>query len=118
MYDEPDSMQISITTPGNLTAVANGRLHKTETLKNGSKTFHWAVKNPINNYGVNLNLADYAHFGEKYNGEKGTLDCNYYVLKENLEKAKEQFKQVPKMLQAFEHWFGPYPFYEDRYKLV
>nr|AUN37925.1 peptidase M1 family protein [uncultured bacterium] len=57
-------------------------------------------------------------FSEKYKGEKGDLDCTYYVLKDNLAKAKEQFKQVPLMLKAFEHWFGPYPFYEDSYKLV
>ncbi|MBK0402119.1 M1 family metallopeptidase [Adhaeribacter sp. BT258] len=118
MYDEPDSMQISVTSPGNLTAVSNGRLRKTETNKDGTRTFHWAVTNPINNYGVNVNLGDYVTFGEKYQGEKGVLDCNYYVLRDNLEKAREQFKQVPKMLQAFEHWFGPYPFYEDSYKLV
>lgn len=118
MYDEPDSMQISVTAPATLTAVANGRLRKTETHQNGTKTFHWAVTNPINNYGVNVNLGDYVHFGEKYPGEKGPLDCNYYVLRDNLEKAREHFKQVPKMLRAFEHWFGPYPFYEDSYKLV
>jgi aminopeptidase N len=118
MYDEPDSMQISVTAPGNLTAVANGRLRKTETNKDGTKTFHWAVVNPINNYGVNVNLGDYVHFGETFLGEKGNLDCDYYVLRDNLKKAKEQFKQAPLMLKAFEHWFGPYPFYEDSYKLV
>jgi aminopeptidase N len=118
MYDEPDSMQINVTVPEKLTAVSNGRLRKTDTNKDGTKTFHWAVTNPINNYGVNLNLGDYVHFGEKFQGEKGVLDCDYYVLRENLDKAKEQFKQVPKMLKALEYWFGPYPFYEDSYKLV
>src|SRR5688572_1926281 len=118
MYDEPDSMQISVTAPNNLTAVANGRLRKTDTNKDGTKTFHWAVTNPINNYGVNVNVGYYNYFWERYQGEKGTLFCSYYVLPENLEKAKEQFKQVPLMLKAFEHWFGPYPFYEDSYKLV
>ncbi|MDQ3292402.1 MAG: M1 family peptidase, partial [Bacteroidota bacterium] len=72
----------------------------------------------INNYGVNVNIGDYVTFSEKYRGERGTLDCNYYVLRYDLEKAKKQFKEVPRMLQAFEHWFGPYPFYEDSYKLV
>jgi aminopeptidase N len=76
------------------------------------------VANPIDNYGVNINIADYAHFSEIYNGEKGRLDCDYYVLEEDLEKAKLQFKQAPLMLAAFEHWFGQYPFYEDGYKLV
>jgi aminopeptidase N len=117
MYDEPDSMAIRLTVPKPLTAVANGRLQKTEeTDKN--QTFHWFVSNPINNYGVNANIAEYAHFSETFSGERGPLDLDYYVLPENLSKAKEQFKQVPMMLQAFEHWFGPYPFYEDSFKLV
>lgn len=118
MYDEPDSMLISVNVPGNLFDVSNGRLRLVEDLKNGTRTYHWFVANPINNYGVNINIGDYARFSEKFNGEKGVLDCDYYVLKENLEKAKIQFKQAPLMLAAFEHWFGPYPFYEDGYKLV
>lgn len=118
MYDEPDSMLISVNVPENLIDVSNGRLRSVEKQKNKTKTYNWFVANPISNYGVNINIGDYAHFSEIYNGEKGPLDCDYYVLKEDLEKAKLQFRQVPMMLAAFEHWFGPYPFYEDSYKLV
>ena len=118
MYDEPDSMLISVNVPSNVMDVSNGRLRSILKLKNKTTTYNWFVANPINNYGVNINIADYAHFSEVFKGEKGNLDCNYYVLKENLEKAKMQFKQAPMMLAAFEHWFGPYPFYEDGYKLV
>src|ERR1035437_5428056 len=118
MYDEPDSMLISVNVPGNLMDVSNGRLRSVVKQKNKTTTYNWFVANPINNYGVNINIADYAHFSEIYNGEKGPLDCDYYVLKEDLDKARIQFKQVPLMLVAFEHWFGPYPFYEDGYKLV
>ncbi|NAS11641.1 M1 family metallopeptidase [Poritiphilus flavus] len=117
MYDEVDSMAISITAPKDLIAVGNGRL-KGISEQDSTKTFHWYVQNPINNYGVNVNIGDYVHFGETYEGEKGELQLDYYVLRNNQEKAKEQFKQVPLMLQAFEHWFGPYPFYEDSFKLV
>ncbi|RDV16817.1 M1 family peptidase [Pontibacter diazotrophicus] len=118
MYDEPDSMLISVKVPKGLTDVSNGRLRKVEQHSDGTSTFHWFVSNPINNYGVNVNIADYVHFSEKYQGEKGELDLDYYVLRGNLKKAKAQFKDVPRMLEAFEHWFGPYPFYEDSYKLV
>ncbi|WP_162053167.1 M1 family metallopeptidase [Pontibacter pamirensis] len=118
MYDEPDSMLISVKVPKGLTDVSNGRLRKVEQHADGTSTFHWFVSNPINNYGVNVNIADYVHFSEKYQGEKGELDLDYYVLRGNLAKAKKQFKDVPRMLEAFEHWFGPYPFYEDSYKLV
>ena len=118
MYDEPDSMLISVNVPAGVMDVSNGRLRSVVKQKNKTTTYNWFVANPIDNYGVNINIADYAHFSEVFKGEKGNLDCNYYVLKENLDKAKEQFKQAPMMLTAFEHWFGPYPFYEDGYKLV
>ena len=118
MYDEPDSMLISVNVPDNLMDVSNGRLRSVVRHENKTATYNWFVANPINNYGVNINIGDYVHFSEIFNGEKGALDCDYYVLRENLEKAKEQFKQAPMMLAAFEHWFGPYPFYEDGYKLV
>ena len=118
MYDKPDSMLISVNVPANLIDVSNGRLRRVETLKNKTKTYHWFVSNPISNYCVNINIGDYVHFGEKFSGEKGVLDCDYWVLKQNLEKAKVHFAQVSQMLKAFEYWMGPYPFYEDSYKLV
>ncbi|MBG6111375.1 aminopeptidase N [Flavobacterium sp. CG_9.10] len=118
MYDEVESMLISVNVPKNLMDVSNGRLQSVTELKDGTKTYNWLVSNPINNYGVNINIGDYVSFSEKYKGQKGNLDCNYYVLRDNLAKAKIQFKDAPRMLKAFEHWFGPYPFYEDSYKLV
>lgn len=117
-YDEPDSMLISVTVPEKLTDVSNGRLRNVVQNPDHTRTFTWFVSQPINNYCVNLNIADYVHFGEKYQGEKGPLDCDYYVLSYNAEKAKLQFKEVQRMLDALEYWFAPYPFYEDSYKLV
>jgi aminopeptidase N len=118
MYDEVDSMLMSVNVPKHLVNVSNGRLRNIIEKDDNTKTYEWFVSNPINNYGVNINIGDYVNFSEKYDGEKGILDIDYYVLRDNLEKAKEQFKQVPMMLDAFEHWFGPYPFYEDSFKLV
>ena len=117
-YDEPDNgMLMSITTPKDLMNVSNGRL--IDEIDNGkTKTWVWKVINPINNYGVNINLGDYVYFGEKYEGLNGELDLDYYVLRENEAKAKQHFEQVPLMMRAFEYWFGPYPFYEDSFKLV
>ncbi len=115
MYDEVDSMLISVKAPKGLMNVSNGRLRSVDRDTN---TYNWFVSNPINNYGVNVNIGDYVYFGEKYQGEKGVLDMDYYVLKDNEEKAKEHFKDAPKMMKAFEHWFGPYPFYKDSFKLV
>ncbi|CAG4990070.1 hypothetical protein DYBT9275_00445 [Dyadobacter sp. CECT 9275] len=118
MYDEPDSMRISLTVPKSLQGISNGQLESVTEQADGSHTFNWVVRNPINNYGVNMNVANYTSWKEIYKGEKGNLPISYYAFKDDFEKAKEQFKQVPLMLKAFEYWFGPYPFYEDGYKLI
>lgn len=119
MYDEVDSMDISVEVPEHLIDVSNGRLTGIDHNKQKkTKTYHWTVKNPINNYGVNLNIGDYVSWKETYEGEKGNLDITYWALKADESKAKKQYKEVPRMLAAFEHWFGPYPFYEDGYQLV
>ncbi|NNC49236.1 MAG: M1 family metallopeptidase [Flaviramulus sp.] len=117
MYDEVDSMLISVNVPDNLINVSNGRLKSVEQIGD-TKTYSWIVKNPINNYGVNINIGDYVNFSEVYDGQGGNLDMSYYVLRDNLEKAQEHFKDAPKMMKAFEYWFGQYPFYSDSFKLV
>ena len=117
MYDEVDSMLISVNVPKGLMNISNGRLTKIEEFED-TNTYHWYVSNPINNYGVNINIGDYVEFSEVYDGEKGKLDMIYYVLRDNIERAKTQFKDAVKMMDAFEYWFGPYPFYEDSFKIV
>ena len=118
--DEPDrGMQISVTVPDNLVAVSNGRLQKTDhDVAGKKKTYHWEVVNPINNYGVNVNIGNYINLSDKYQGKNGVLDIEYWVLPHQKDAAMKQFKEVRRMLEAFEYWFGKYPFYEDGYKLV
>lgn len=118
-YDEPDSgALISITTPSHLMNVSNGQLIENKTIKNNKRITTWEVKNPINNYGINFNIGNYTSWDSIYSGEKGPLKMSFYVLKQDLEKAKIQFQDAYRMMEAFEYWFGPYPFYEDGYKLV
>jgi aminopeptidase N len=119
-YDEPDrGMNINITVPDNLVDVSNGRLkgidHNEQAKTN---TYHWFVVNPINNYGVNANIGNYINWSETYAGVAGNLDINYWALPHQKEAATRTFQEVPRMLKAFEYWFGKYPWYEDGYKLV
>jgi aminopeptidase N len=131
--DEPDNgASLTIIVPDTLVAVGNGRLMEVKNQKSKVKTddnnikseiinqksYNWVVKDPINNYNIIPYIGKYVNFTDTLQGEKGTLDLSYWVLDYNLEKAKEQFKQAKLMLRAFEYWFGPYPFYEDGYKLV
>lgn len=117
--DEPDSVLISVQVPNGLMDISNGRLRNIVKLENGYTRYDWFVSQPINNYSVSMNIGDYILIKDSLQGEKGLLDINYWVLKQNKEKALKHFPtNVKSMLRAFEYWFGPYPFYEDGYKLV
>ena len=113
--DEPqEGVKVSVAVPNSLTAVSNGRLKGKHDLHDGYTRWDWRVTYPINNYDVALNIGTYAHFSDKLR----KLDLNYYVLPENLDKAKVQFAQAKPMLEIFGKYFGPYPFARDGYKLV
>lgn len=116
--DEPDSAEMHITVPDSLVAVGNGRMRGKTNNNDGTATYDWAVVSPINNYTIIPYIGKYVHFGEVYKGEAGKLDMDYWVLDYNLEKAKQHFKNAPRMMKALEYWFGPYPFYKDGYKLI
>lgn len=116
--DEPDNgITFKIITPKDLVGVGNGKLIKEENLGD-KKSWLWEVKSPINDYSIIPSIGKYVNFKDTFDGEKGKLDLDYWVLDYNLDKAKKQFEQVKPMMKAFEYWFGPYPFYEDSYKLV
>ena len=113
--DEPDNgATIKVVVPNGLMNVSNGRFLGSQDLKNGYTRWEWEVKNPINNYTITVNIADYIHIQDKM----PDLDLDYYVLRENEAKAREHFAEVKPMMECFESKFGRYPFWEDGYKLV
>jgi aminopeptidase N len=116
--DEPDSQRVVITVPDSLIDVSNGRLRRTTPNSDGTTTYEWFVANPINNYDVAVNAGHYAHFSDTYAGERGNLSLDFWPIDYHADTARKQFQQVKPMLQCFESWFGPFPWYEDGYKLV
>ncbi|WP_347070113.1 M1 family metallopeptidase [Flavobacterium sp. WV_118_3] len=113
--DEPDNgATVKVAVPNGLMNVSNGRFKGSEDLKNGYTRWDWEVINPINNYDITVNIADYAHIHDNYKG----LDLDYYVLRENEAKARKHFEEVKPMMDCFQLKFGKYPFWEDSYKLV
>lgn len=116
--DEPDSQRVALTVPDPMISVTNGRLRSVTPNSDGTTTYETFVKNPINNYVIAVAAGSYAHFSDLFEGERGWLTLDYWPIDYNLEAAKRQFQQARPTVQCFEHWFGPYPFYEDGYKLV
>src|SRR5215203_1932783 len=118
--DEPDNgASLTMIVPDTLVAVGNGRLQSKKINGDGTASYTWQVINPINNYNIIPYIGKYVNFSETYHGEKGQLDVNYWVIDYNLSKAKNYLhNEAVNTLKSFEYWFGPYPFYEDGYKLI
>jgi aminopeptidase N len=116
--DEPDSQRVAITVPDPLIDVSNGRLRRRTSNGDGTTTYDWFVKSPINNYNVAVNAARYAHFSDLFRGERGRLTLDFWPLAYHLDTARKHFRQVKPVLECFERWFGPFPWYEDGFKLV
>lgn len=116
--DEPDSQRVALTVPSALKDVSNGRLRSTKENPDGTTTYEWFVVNPINNYAIAVAAGHYAHISDTYKGAAGTLTLDYWPLDYHVAAARRQFPQARTMLKCFEHWFGPYPWYEDGYKLI
>ena len=112
--DEVQNMDISVAIPNGLVDVSNGKFVGKTDLKDGYTRWDWRVHYPINNYDVSLNIGNYVHFSDRL----GDLPLDFYVLPEDLDKAKRQFAQVKGMLEAYQHYFGEYPFAKDGYKLI
>ena len=115
--EEPDSMAINITVPSDIMCVANGRLReKVET--DVKTTYKWFVTKPINNYNVSVNIANYTVIADTIHSVTGIQPATYYVLDYNEAVAREHFKEARVMMRSLEKFFGPFPFWEDGYKLV
>jgi len=112
--DEVEGMRLSVAIPNGLVDVSNGTLTGKTDLGDGYTRWDWLVQYPINNYGVALNIGHYVHFADRL----GDLPLDYYVLPENLDKARRQFAQAVPMLEAFRRFAGDYPFARDGFKLV
>jgi aminopeptidase N len=112
--DEVRGMRISVAVPNDLMDVSNGKFAGKKDLGDGYTQWNWQVHYPINNYDVALNIGNYKHFSDRY----GRVPLDFYALPEDLDKAKKQFAQAKGMLEAFQHYFGEYPFRKDGYKLI
>ncbi len=113
-HDEVEGMRISAEIPNGLVDVSNGKFLGKTDLGDGYTRWDWQVQYPINNYDVSLNIGTYEHFSDKL----GDLPLDFYVLPEDLDKAKKQFAQAKGMIEAYQHYFGEYPFQKDGYKLI
>lgn len=120
MYDKSDKgATVSIIVADTLTAISNGRFKSKIKNDDSTTTYKWEVTNPISHYAISFYIGKYVHIRQNYNGKKGKLSMDYWILDYNKNKAEQHMlPQVYITMKSLEHWFGPYPFYEDGFKMV
>ncbi|MBN2762176.1 MAG: M1 family metallopeptidase, partial [Bacteroidales bacterium] len=115
--DEPDSVQLTVSTPQGLFCVSNGILSD-HISEDNREIFTWKTRYPINTYNVTLYIGNYRHFQLPYLKDDTVYQLDFYVLPYNLEKAQTHFQQVIDIIRFYESAFGEYPWWDEGYKLV
>jgi aminopeptidase N len=124
--DEPDSMALHFSVPGNLVCASNGFLCSVDFNRDDYRTWNWFVSTPIDAYNVTLNLGPYQIFTDSFVCSTGdTLDMFLYLIPrydqdqtDDIDmRAHDFIVQMKKNLEFLESCFGPYPFREDHKNL-
>ncbi len=113
--DKPDSMDLKITVPSNLTVAANGALIEIKDNGDGTKTFHWQIRNPIATYLVSFTISNYQIIEDNYVNAEDTLSIMHFVYPEHYDKALIDFNNLNNMIQILESYYGKYPYYNEKY---
>ncbi|MDZ7340912.1 MAG: M1 family aminopeptidase [candidate division KSB1 bacterium] len=117
--DKPDSMDIWITAPSSLMVASNGRLVEINDNKNGTKTHHWQIRNPIATYLVAFTATNYRMITDSYISASGdTLPTMLFIFPEHYNKALVDFNNVNTMIQVLESYYGQYPYYNEKYGIA
>ncbi|MFC1482140.1 M1 family metallopeptidase, partial [Candidatus Neomarinimicrobiota bacterium] len=114
--DKPDSVDIRVTVPSELTVVSNGSLRQTNTV--GNKTMYWwHEKYPIATYLVSLAIHPYeVHYDHYvYNNDLDTMAIQFYSFAGNYDANYRINNLVKDMLGCFSELFGEYPFVDEKY---
>ena len=117
LSDEPDSVRLRMTVPAGLQVVSNGKM-RSHTSEAGSETFTWSTQYPVNIYNLTFYAGRFEHFSDTILTPQGILNLDYYVMPQNLEKAKKQFLQVKDIINLYTRSFGPYPWIKEGFRLI
>lgn len=118
LSDEPDSVDVKVTIPDNLVAVSNGVMVGRTKEEGNRHKYHWKVSYPINTYNIAIHIGAYQHRQETFTSSNRDFLIDYFFLPEDLELANKNLEMVPKVLEVFEKYFGPYPFPDDGFKIL
>jgi photosystem II stability/assembly factor-like uncharacterized protein len=117
--DEPDSVDLHFTVPEDLICLSNGRLKEITENPDQTKTFHWSVSTPINNYCVTFYLAPYEKLTFSYRSVSGdSLPVDVWALPEHYDAALSHSPQFVDHMAFLESICGPYPFRADKYAVA
>jgi aminopeptidase N len=113
--DEPnEGVDLFVTVPKGLTVAAFGLLTETNT-KGNKTTFHWKTNYTISNYCILFNIADYQLVSRSYKTILDhTVPINYYILKQNVDKAQSVLDIRERDTRILEKYFGEYPWVKEK----
>lgn len=113
--DEPDSVAVNITVPGEYFVASNGILRSVTKNGNGLETFHWITHYPINNYLINFGIGKFIEVKDTYIAEDSTrIPVVFYVLPQLLFGANHFVAEVKDALHSYSKYFGEFPWKNEK----
>ena len=118
LSDKPDSMRMTFVVPKGYKAISNGTLRSEKPVDKKFTAFEWFVQYPINNYNVTFYLGNFISFADTIVNKAGKYPIDYYVLPQNLGKAKNYYKNTKEIVSVYEELYGVYPYMKDGMGMV
>lgn len=122
--DKADSVRVDITIPNvqydghNLIAVSNGLQIGEEDVAGDKKKYIWLHNYPIVPYYVMIAASNYQVINTSYTNNGYNLPLVYYVFPEEYASSQQGVSIMPGAMDAFIHYFGDYPFKNEKYGMT
>jgi Peptidase family M1 domain len=108
---------ITILSASGKVGYSNGQLTKEENIPGGVARF-WEIAEPIPAYLACFASGPYTSFKRSYPGEIGSIPVEIAAAAADTIKVRNTFQNLPKAIEAFEYWYGPFRWNKIGYSLV
>lgn len=115
LNDKIDSIDVYLTTPDDMVAVANGMEQSQTVHQNGTKTTHFKHAYPIPAYLVAFAVTNYQIYNQTAGTDPNTFPVVNYLYPETFQTAVNQLQVTVPVMNVFEELFGVYPYHTEKY---
>jgi len=114
LTDKADTLEVILNVPDQYRGVSNGLLIA-ESTNGTTRTMHWKSNYPIASYLVCLAVTNFYEFNRNVQLGDVTMPMQTFCYPESATVFETHTQKTIDALLLFHHYFGPYPFLNEKY---